>query len=343
MFNDNYQLIVGREYLSAFHKKLMAGQATKVILSGDSTTQGNDNTPPFYLDYLLAGLASKFGVPGVNFVNAGHGGMATTNWLSGYLAADLAQNPDVYILRWGINDAYGGLSVASYIANIRQGLATIRASKPLNSLSIILLPPNSTCNTAGNLAWGDSHQEWMRGINDGLRQAARDYQCCFMDIFQMFIDSQNGADWMAPDLIHPQDVANVWINDAIFKTLFPSYFYTLASGTSSSGTTTLSSVIPATLQNGWANFLQNTPPAGYYKDSNGKVYLQGAVCNGVIGSVIFNLPVGYRPLYNKHYGTTSNSGATCIAVCANGNVFIGSGGSTVWTSLPESINFRTDQ
>jgi hypothetical protein len=45
----------------------------------------------------------------------------------------------------------------------------------------------------------------------------------------------------------------------------------------------------------WANFGGSYTPARFRKDALGKVYLDGLVNAGVIGTSIFTLPVGYRP------------------------------------------------
>lgn len=51
-----------------------------------------------------------------------------------------------------------------------------------------------------------------------------------------------------------------------------------------------------TLLNAWVNYGSGFNPAGYWKDSFGVVHLRGVVTSGVIGSIIFNLPTGYRPV-----------------------------------------------
>src|SRR4051812_16664738 len=47
-------------------------------------------------------------------------------------------------------------------------------------------------------------------------------------------------------------------------------------------------------QNGWANF--DAQRVGRFYKHNGRTYLEGIVASGPIGSAIFTLPVGYRPV-----------------------------------------------
>lgn len=54
-------------------------------------------------------------------------------------------------------------------------------------------------------------------------------------------------------------------------------------------------VIAPTLLNSWVNFGSVYLDAGYYKDSLGRVHLQGLIKNGTVPNNAFVLPVGYRP------------------------------------------------
>lgn len=229
-YSDDNKYVFGREYLSYFHKLLQSDaegslQAQKkIIFSGDSTTEGGAATSPYLMNELIAEMALGAGVRGVVGINAGHSGQSTVEWLNSYLAADLAQTPHLYIIRWGINDPYVGihnLTVDQYLTNIRQGLATIRASRPLNNLSIILMSPNSTYDVPNR-----RDSKWYEAIIPGLKQAARDYQCCFVDTYAYLRDSVNGSDWMdAPYSddrhIHPQNIGNMWIASLLGEVLFP--------------------------------------------------------------------------------------------------------------------------
>ena len=48
-------------------------------------------------------------------------------------------------------------------------------------------------------------------------------------------------------------------------------------------------------QNGWINIGGPGEQAGFFKDREGVVHLMGEVNGGAVGSVIFQLPPGYRP------------------------------------------------
>jgi hypothetical protein len=109
--------------------------------------------------------------------------------------------------------------------------------------------------------------------------------------------------------------------------------------------------IAPTLLNGWVNYgTVDIPPnvygeAGYYKDKENRVQLKGLIRSGTFspGTVLFNLPAGYRPLEIKIYlavnGVASGSGG--VNVYPNGDVRIMSGGNN-YVSL-DGITFRADQ
>lgn len=94
--------------------------------------------------------------------------------------------------------------------------------------------------------------------------------------------------------------------------------------------------IAPTLLNGWVNFGGGFATAGYYKDDMNIVHVRGMVKGGTAtnGAVIFNLPVGYRPLLTQFYATTSFAGFGSYSVSNNGEIAINVGNAGDF-----SINF----
>lgn len=102
----------------------------------------------------------------------------------------------------------------------------------------------------------------------------------------------------------------------------------------------------ATLQNGWQNYGGSFAPARYRKDRDGTVYLGGLVKGGPQNSVIFTLPVGYRPAYSLIFATMAYSSTTGkqlgrIAIKSNGEVWCDFG-PTDWVSL-DTVRFKAEQ
>jgi hypothetical protein len=93
------------------------------------------------------------------------------------------------------------------------------------------------------------------------------------------------------------------------------------------------------LLNSWAN-QTNYFPSGYRKDENNVVHLRGNLQGGAAGTVLFNLPVGYRPGAFGTFAALGNGGAVWIEVRPNGDVFTVSAPSNL-TAL-NGISFKAE-
>jgi len=328
---DKTSVVFGQEYLSAFHKKIMARTTNNLlaVFSGDSTTAGDGTTTPFHLDTLFGLICTNKGLNFINTANNGHSGAWTTSWASTYVMEDLALNPDLLVVRWGLNDANIGLNISAYETALRSGLTTIRASRALDSLSILLMTPNNV----DSVDYPEKNPAWGRAINAMLRDVARDFQCCFIDTFGIWRDATNASDWMDSYLVHPQDVMNLWISSVIFNTVLP-----VAIAEKYKVATNIPAVNTPALLNSWVNYDASTQPAGYYKDSNNIVHLQGLIKGGstVTQSTIFTLPVGFRPAKTLIFVSLSGTSLVPaqINITPNGNVLFVVG-TNIWMVLDE--------
>lgn len=222
---DRYQHLFGGEYLYAFQSKLLdSAVSAKIVCSGDSTTEGG--YAGVDAKYLIHALLKREGIQrghSVDTVNAGHSGKNTAEWVSTYLSGDLAQAPDLYIVRWGINDPTSGRSIQDFATSLRQGLQTVRASKGVDELSVLLMTPNTTADT-----YNGRDEKWQEAVRKVCRQAAREFQCAFIDTYALWRDGRSGADlWMDNPMslgqpIHPKSIMNVWICSVIADAIFPS-------------------------------------------------------------------------------------------------------------------------
>lgn len=234
-YADECQHIFGTEYLSSFHKKLYANQiassptALKVTFSGDSTTSGTEEGADTAIDQVFYRLAARDYIGSVSFLNRGKGGQKTAAWLTTYLANDLAESPDVYVLRWGVNDT-NGATPQQLIDIMDSGLSTIRSNSNFtkDKLAIVLCSMNTTT---------DDHQGHQGEIfneeyNKGLRVLARKYACCYMDLYALWQDARNGKDYFTAydainypnEFIHPAKSLKILIACKTYEVLFPIYY-----------------------------------------------------------------------------------------------------------------------
>ncbi|MBI6551038.1 SGNH/GDSL hydrolase family protein [Pseudomonas veronii] len=215
----------GLEYLYAFHTKLLAQTVpVKVTMSGDSTTNGAGSVSPYTpAEQLSSALAER----GVNctVLNRGHDGNSTADWVDNWVAADAAENPDLYIIRWGMNDTYYGRSIAQFEASLRAGLTIYRSTRGLTTNSILLMPPNA----ADAVPWGTGIADaaWGKACNEVAKLVARDFSCAYLDVYSWLKDGAAGAGrWLDGTVgghngVHPKPVMNAVITDFIAEFAVP--------------------------------------------------------------------------------------------------------------------------
>ncbi len=93
--------------------------------------------------------------------------------------------------------------------------------------------------------------------------------------------------------------------------------------------------------NAWHNYGAPYNTAGYFKDSIGIVHLKGLVSGGLGGTILFVLPVGYRPAARElHVAATSGAAPGRLDIATNGEVWVVAGSSD-WFSL-DGITFQED-
>jgi hypothetical protein len=95
----------------------------------------------------------------------------------------------------------------------------------------------------------------------------------------------------------------------------------------------------------WSIYAAGWQAPGFYKDNQGRVFLQGMIKKSsavVVGEVIFTLPVGYRPLGQSLFVVMSNSAVARIDVMPNGQVQASTGVNAGWVSMA-GISFRGEQ
>lgn len=100
-----------------------------------------------------------------------------------------------------------------------------------------------------------------------------------------------------------------------------------------------------TLLNGWTLSSNGVFPVQYYKDENGIVHMNGIVNGGTSGSIIFNLPSGYRSKTTHRISAVISSGTNFnfafFDVTANGNVTATFPGNVM--HLPLHCSFLAEQ
>lgn len=221
------RFVIGREYLWAIHKRMVnssinANGTATIVWSGDSTTNGV-NAGAWNPSSIANELRFTYGIPSVKNYNEGHNAKTMVDWGYWYVNQDIAAYPgmDCYVLRWGINDG-GVTSYEDFVKALRDGLTTLRTWKSVESLSVILMMPNTTSDTTTG-----KDEKWYEQISGALRQAARDFKCVFFDTYAIWRDARGYAPgaWLDDPYsdnrgIHPDYLFNAQIIGDVCELLY---------------------------------------------------------------------------------------------------------------------------
>ena len=116
--------------------RLEARKPVKVVMLGDSISTGANasgvvGAPPGqmgYPDLVRDGLSERFG-GSVTLTNLSVGGM-NAPWGVGQMPAAIAEQPDLFLIAFGMNDASGRCSPSKYRKDIARMASVMRAARP---------------------------------------------------------------------------------------------------------------------------------------------------------------------------------------------------------------------
>lgn len=276
---DAYQRMTGQENLAVWFKVLLQpSRSPKIVFSGDSTTAGDGTSANFKIHLLVKNGLKERGLQtnyGVISINKGHSGDTAAQWAATYVTQDIEDNPDLYVVRWGINDVK---DVATFAANLRAGLTTYRNTKPFGISSILLMMPNSTYDIPNG-----RDAKWYEQLRDVYVQAARDFKCAFLDTYAITQNSKGLAGILMDDPygdgrgIHPNDMMNAIIAGYIVDTIAPvgavaPYSRNRVVSTSGGESSTISASLLPSQYDGLVSFIRVLPANGWPLDGNAITY-----------------------------------------------------------------------
>lgn len=233
---ENDSRMLGRENLAPFHNKLFIQSklvTPKILFTGDSTNfvgsslADNSKVEENSLYHMFSAKCKYDGI-NVNIVRSGQSGKTSSYWMSNFLDNEIEERPDVFVIKWGINDHASSISALDQ--NIRSAIARIRTTLP--KCVILLFSPNRIFNGPGNM-----QSSWTEAVSQLYRKIARELHCVYFDLFHEFydltVDDTVGGwvdEWMDTFAysgvtgnlhIHPKAVYNLWQAELIYSLLFP--------------------------------------------------------------------------------------------------------------------------
>jgi hypothetical protein len=300
----------------AYLDKWFAGgiRGKKIVFVGDSTTDFAYGLTRAMNYYVRRGRE----LAGVAFLNYGVNGQTLATWqadtTSRYgVTGTVAQNADLYVLSYGINDVRtGAMTEDTLVTNLSTAVDSLRA----NGTSTVLLrvPPTFTTTDTGALGFvtpNSSAQAYSTLLRNAYTRVAAAKGCALLDTQALVYGLTSKPDTQSPYMlnqIHPNDAGNTAVTRELVKMIG----------------------VPAT-----------TPPASFL--------MQGKVAVGTIGTqtfpnggrVAFGL-ANYRPINasgsltielrkfpaNTVIGTVTYSGGF-----GSGNVMVPSAAAVEWATL----------
>lgn len=183
---------------------------------GDSISAGDGSTDRYgYRAKLGRKLGDHYRQPiGVDY--GGNGGGRTEVGVDLIEGALKRVRPAFTLVQFGVNDWANGACAPANCDTIRNLRQIIRSVKASNSLPVVAtLTPS---NTGWDQRAPAERNEWVKGINELIRQMAPQEGALLVDIYAAFERAGRVSTYMS-DHVHPNDAGYEIIADAYFQAL----------------------------------------------------------------------------------------------------------------------------
>ena len=199
----------------------------KMVALGESTTAGGWSTSPERCwVQVLASLINDFQASPIEFFNAGIGANVISTRSPSYDKSGkpaalerlekhvFAQEPDLLIVSYGLNDARGGTPLPLF----REELTTLvrRVRQRIQPLIVLLGPYYMTGFDLYGPEWAQAALDLFREYNEAIRQVAAAQSCLFVDLLAAYGDTS----WMIhEDQVHANDLGHRIVAHRVFEVL----------------------------------------------------------------------------------------------------------------------------
>lgn len=199
----------------------------KLVTLGESTTAGGWSTSPDRCwAPLLARMICEYQSQPVELFNAGIGANLISTGSPAYLVSGrpaaherldkhvFAQQPDLLIVSYGINDARSGTPLAFFRSELARLVWRVR--ERIAPLIVLLGPYYNFDFTGHGEKWGHADLPLFYRFNEAVAAVASEEGCLFVDVLQ----ASGETDWMVHyDGVHANDLGHRIIANRIFEVL----------------------------------------------------------------------------------------------------------------------------
>ncbi len=198
-----------------------------MVALGESTTAGGWSTSPDRCwAPSLARLINDFQATPMEFFNAGIGANVISTRSPSYEKSGkpaalervdqhvIAQNPDLLIISYGLNDARGGTPIGLFTEELTHLVRRIR--EEIQPLIVLLGPYYMTAFDHHGPQWNQADLERFYRYNEGTARVAERENCLFVDLLAAYGE----ADWMIHyDGVHANDLGHRIVANRVFEVL----------------------------------------------------------------------------------------------------------------------------
>jgi lysophospholipase L1-like esterase len=195
------------EYLKATQAKLAGGEAVKIVAFGDSITAGGEATRPelVFWGRWAGALQRQYPRARITAINGATGGDTTRQGLARLQAKVIAENPDLVLIGFGMNDNNkNSVPLPEFERNLREMIVRIRAATAAEVVLFSAFPPNPK--------WKFGSPR-MADYAAATGRAARETACAYADVFdnwQTLAARKKPEDMLGNNINHPNDFGH-WI------------------------------------------------------------------------------------------------------------------------------------
>lgn len=210
----------GAELLPGLAARLANKSEVKIVVLGDSISEGaNASGPiqsaPFKPPYhqMVADELERITGAKVTLVNLSKGG-ETSFWGETQTQAVLAQQPDVVILAFGMNDASSNMIADEFASNIRRIILDTRKGLPETELVIV-------SGMTPNPLWFAAKMDKRVPFHEAAKKVATKMKVSFCDVFSPWnylVERKGFLSMTGNGVNHPNDYGHRLYSDVLLAT-----------------------------------------------------------------------------------------------------------------------------
>lgn len=305
------------------------GLPIKAAVFGDSRTFG-EGASLSWANHLKAILEGYRGINKVVVDNYSVSGEKTSQQLARMQSIDLTSYTHV-LINLGTNDVQQGVTPDQFKADLEAMLQLATGKKVVVAIPGMWISRNVTGVgfTSANYQKGEEYRQNIFFLQEQYGFVIADLQKSGGLI------AKDNVSNILRDNLHENDFGQLVVAKCIAKAVVETYANDIIEESSGGASAPISSTHTPTLQNGWLAFGNGYATPRVVKNGN-IVHVEGLIKSGTTtaGTVVFNLPLGFRPSARIIETLATQSGSATVDINTNGDISTSVGWSTpTWISL----------